>query len=61
MVDVCSSHQKRKNIFFLQESCGPMMLDALLKIKNELDPTLTLRRSCREGNACVLLLCSDFV
>lgn len=26
-----------------------MMLDALLKIKNEIDPTLTLRRSCREG------------
>jgi succinate dehydrogenase / fumarate reductase iron-sulfur subunit len=31
------------------ESCGPMVLDALLKIKNEIDPTLTLRRSCREG------------
>ncbi|RKP38853.1 succinate dehydrogenase iron-sulfur subunit [Dimargaris cristalligena] len=30
-------------------SCGPMMLDALLKIKNEIDPSLTLRRSCREG------------
>lgn len=30
-------------------SCGPMMLDALVKIKNELDPTLTFRRSCREG------------
>jgi len=30
-------------------ACGPMMLDALLKIKNEDDPTLTLRRSCREG------------
>ena len=30
-------------------TCGPMVLDALLKIKNELDPTLTLRRSCREG------------
>ena len=30
-------------------SCGPMVLDALLKIKNEIDPTLTLRRSCREG------------
>lgn len=29
--------------------CGPMVLDALLKIKNELDPTLTFRRSCREG------------
>ncbi len=30
-------------------ACGPMVLDALLKIKNEIDPTLTLRRSCREG------------
>ena len=31
------------------DDCGPMVLDALLKIKNEIDPTLTLRRSCREG------------
>jgi succinate dehydrogenase / fumarate reductase iron-sulfur subunit len=31
------------------KSCGPMVLDALLWIKNILDPTLTLRRSCREG------------
>src|SRR5579863_8261229 len=30
-------------------SCGPMVLDALLKIKNEVDATLSLRRSCREG------------
>ncbi|KAJ8022222.1 Succinate dehydrogenase [ubiquinone] iron-sulfur subunit, mitochondrial [Holothuria leucospilota] len=30
-------------------SCGPMVLDALVKIKNEIDPTLTFRRSCREG------------
>ena len=29
--------------------CGPMVLDALFKIKNEVDPTLTFRRSCREG------------
>ena len=29
--------------------CGPMVLDALLWIKNKVDPTLTLRRSCREG------------
>ena len=29
--------------------CGPMVLDALVKIKNELDSTLTFRRSCREG------------
>src|SRR4029453_694039 len=29
--------------------CGPMVLDALLWIKNKVDPTLTFRRSCREG------------
>ncbi|KAK9501429.1 hypothetical protein O3M35_012152 [Rhynocoris fuscipes] len=40
---------------FLQEyqvdlkKCGPMVLDALIKIKNEIDSTLTFRRSCREG------------
>ena len=28
---------------------GPMILDALIKIKNDIDPTLTFRRSCREG------------
>src|SRR5512142_1809422 len=31
------------------DSCGPMVLDALIKIKNEVDPTLAFRRSCREG------------
>jgi succinate dehydrogenase / fumarate reductase iron-sulfur subunit len=31
------------------DHCGPMVLDALIKIKNEIDPTLTFRRSCREG------------
>ena len=31
------------------DQCGPMVLDALLKIKNEMDSTLTFRRSCREG------------
>ena len=30
-------------------TCGPMVLDALIKIKNEVDSTLTFRRSCREG------------
>ncbi len=29
--------------------CGPMVLDALIKIKSEVDSTLTFRRSCREG------------
>lgn len=35
--------------------CGPMVLDALIKIKDEQDSTLTFRRSCREGttkNSC---------
>jgi succinate dehydrogenase / fumarate reductase iron-sulfur subunit len=31
------------------DHCGPMVLDALIKIKNEVDATLTFRRSCREG------------
>ena len=31
------------------KKCGPMVLDALIKIKNEIDSTLTFRRSCREG------------
>jgi succinate dehydrogenase / fumarate reductase iron-sulfur subunit len=31
------------------DDCGPMVLDALIKIKGEIDPTLTFRRSCREG------------
>lgn len=31
------------------KECGPMVLDALLKIKNEMDTSLAFRRSCREG------------
>ena len=31
------------------DGCGPMVLDALIKIKNEIDSTLSFRRSCREG------------
>lgn len=31
------------------DKCGPMVLDAITYIKNEIDPTLTFRRSCREG------------
>ena len=31
------------------DACGPMVLDALIKIKSEIDATLTFRRSCREG------------
>src|SRR5699024_1053773 len=32
-----------------RDACGPMVLDALIYIKNKIDPTLTFRRSCREG------------
>ena len=31
------------------DSCGPMVLDAIIKIKSEMDASLTFRRSCREG------------
>ncbi|MEM6627821.1 MAG: 2Fe-2S iron-sulfur cluster-binding protein, partial [Pseudomonadota bacterium] len=31
------------------DKCGPMVLDVLIHIKNEIDPTLSFRRSCREG------------
>ena len=31
------------------DDCGPMVLDALIKIKDEVDASLTFRRSCREG------------
>jgi succinate dehydrogenase (ubiquinone) iron-sulfur subunit len=41
--------------------CGPMVLDALLKIKNEQDPSLTFRRSCREGicGSCAMNMDGD--
>jgi succinate dehydrogenase / fumarate reductase iron-sulfur subunit len=31
------------------DACGPMVLDAIIHIKNNVDSTLTFRRSCREG------------
>lgn len=31
------------------DDCGPMVLDALIHIKNQVDSSLTFRRSCREG------------
>merc|ERR1712198_83070 len=40
---------KMQNYEIDLNNCGPMVLDALIKIKNEFDPTLTFRRSCREG------------
>ncbi|ABD44772.1 succinate dehydrogenase and fumarate reductase iron-sulfur family protein [Ehrlichia chaffeensis str. Heartland] len=40
----------RIDTFFIDlDECGQMVLDALIKIKNEVDSTLTFRRSCREG------------
>jgi succinate dehydrogenase / fumarate reductase iron-sulfur subunit len=52
------------------DTCGPMVLDALIKIKNEIDQTLTFRRSCREGicGSCAMnidgtntLACTKFI
>ena len=43
-----SGENPRIDIFELDmDSCGPMVLDAILKIKNEIDSSLTFRRSCR--------------
>ncbi len=40
----------REDVFAVDmDDCGPMVLDALIWIKNNIDPTLTFRRSCREG------------
>ncbi|MBQ4874992.1 MAG: succinate dehydrogenase iron-sulfur subunit [Rickettsiaceae bacterium H1] len=45
-----SGNNPRLDIFEINtEKCGPMVLDALIKIKDEIDSTLTFRRSCREG------------
>jgi succinate dehydrogenase / fumarate reductase, iron-sulfur subunit len=45
-----SGENPRIDTFTLDlDDCGPMVLDAMLKIKNEIDSTLTFRRSCREG------------
>ncbi len=40
----------RVDTYFVDlDNCGPMVLDAIMKIKSEIDPTLSFRRSCREG------------
>lgn len=45
-----SAENPRFDTYYLDlDRTGPMVLDALIKIKDELDPTLTFRRSCREG------------
>jgi succinate dehydrogenase / fumarate reductase, iron-sulfur subunit len=48
--DPDSGDNPRVDVYELDmAACGPMVLDALIKIKNEIDPTLSFRRSCREG------------
>src|SRR6187551_3394023 len=53
-----------------RDDCGPMVLDALIWIKNTMDSTLTFRRSCREGvcGSCAMnidgtnwLACTRFI
>jgi succinate dehydrogenase / fumarate reductase iron-sulfur subunit len=40
----------RVDIYFVdRDDCGPMVLDAIIWIKNKIDSTLAFRRSCREG------------
>ncbi len=48
--DPDSGENPRLDTYFIdRDDCGPMVLDGLLWIKSKVDPTLTLRRSCREG------------
>ena len=48
--DPDSGENPRTDTFEIDmDQCGPMVLDALIKIKNEVDTSLTFRRSCREG------------
>ncbi|MEW4982366.1 MAG: succinate dehydrogenase iron-sulfur subunit [Cycloclasticus sp.] len=48
--DPDSGENPRVDIYNIDlDTCGPMVLDAIIKIKDEIDPTLTFRRSCREG------------
>jgi succinate dehydrogenase / fumarate reductase iron-sulfur subunit len=45
-----STANPRLDVFTVDTgTCGPMVLDALIRIKNETDSSLTFRRSCREG------------
>lgn len=42
--------QPRRDTYDIDlDRCGPMVLDALIHIKNDVDSSLTFRRSCREG------------
>jgi succinate dehydrogenase / fumarate reductase, iron-sulfur subunit len=45
-----SGDNPRTDTYFVDlDDCAPMVLDGLIWIKNNIDPTLTFRRSCREG------------
>ena len=44
-----SGKTKIQKYFVNKNEIGPMVLDALIHIKDKLDPSLTFRRSCREG------------
>ncbi|KQU52769.1 succinate dehydrogenase [Bosea sp. Leaf344] len=44
-----SANPRTDTYFVDRDDCGPMVLDALIWIKSKIDPTLTFRRSCREG------------
>ena len=45
-----SDANPRIDTYFVDtDDCGPMVLDGIIWIKNKIDPTLTFRRSCREG------------
>jgi len=44
-----ASNPRIDTYFVDMDDCGPMVLDGLIWIKNKVDPTLTFRRSCREG------------
>merc|ERR1712227_218931 len=54
---------KMQNYEIDLNNCGPMVLDALIKIKNEMDPSLTFRRSCTEGicGSCAMYVVKDLV
>jgi len=48
--DTGKPHNPRVDTFDIDmDNCAPMVLDALIKIKDETDSSLTFRRSCREG------------
>ncbi len=69
--DPDSDRNPRLDMFEVDlDDCGPMVLDALIWIKNKIDPTLTFRRSCREGvcGSCAMnidgtnwLACTRFI